>query len=45
VGDAIRAASLTLPKGARLSAHDRDATVASIATSSAMVSEDATAEA
>ena len=45
VGDAIRAASLTLPKGARLSAHDRDATVASIATSSAMVSDDAATEA
>ena len=42
VGDAIRAASLTLPKGAKLSAHDRDATVASIATSSAMVAGDAT---
>ncbi len=45
VGDAIRAASLTLPKGAKLSAHDRDATVASIATSSAMSADDAAAEA
>jgi large subunit ribosomal protein L25 len=41
IGDAIRAADLTLPKGAQLSAHDRDATVASIATSSAMQSEEA----
>jgi len=45
VGDAIRAASLTLPKGAKLSAHDRDATVASIATSSAMSADDAATEA
>jgi len=41
IGDAIRAADLALPKGAQLSAHDRDATVASIATSSAMQSEEA----
>jgi large subunit ribosomal protein L25 len=40
VGDAVRAASLTLPKGAKLSAHDRDATVASIAASSAMSAEE-----
>ncbi len=45
VGDAVRAASLTLPKGAKLSAHDRDATVASIATSSAMTADDAATEA
>jgi len=42
VGDSVRAAALTLPKGAKLSAHDRDATVASIATSSAMTAEEAT---
>ena len=41
IGAAIRAADLTLPAGAKLSAHDRDATVASIATSSAMQSVDA----
>ncbi len=36
IGAAIRAADLTLPAGASLSTHDKDATVASIATSSAM---------
>jgi len=41
IGDAIRAADLNLPKGAQLSAHDREATVASIATSSALQSEEA----
>jgi large subunit ribosomal protein L25 len=41
IGDAIRAADLPLPKGAQLSAHDRDAVVASVATSSAMQSEEA----
>jgi large subunit ribosomal protein L25 len=41
IGDAIRAADITLPKGVELGAHDRDATVASIATSSAMQSVDA----
>ena len=45
VGDAVRAASLTLPTGAKLSAHDRDATVASIATSSAMSADEAATEA
>ena len=45
VGDSVRAASLTLPKGAQLSAHDRDATVASIATSSAMTADETTTEA
>jgi large subunit ribosomal protein L25 len=45
VGDSIRAADLKLPKGAKLAPHDRDATVASIGMSSAMQSEDATAEA
>ncbi|MDR3506617.1 MAG: 50S ribosomal protein L25/general stress protein Ctc [Caulobacteraceae bacterium] len=38
VGAAIRAADLTLPKGAKLSHHDRDATVASIGASGAMES-------
>jgi large subunit ribosomal protein L25 len=41
IGDTIRAASLTLPEGVQLTAHDRDATVASIATSSALQSEEA----
>ena len=45
VGDSVRAADLKLPAGVQIAAHDRDATVASIATSSAMVSEEATAEA
>ncbi len=36
IGDTIRAADITLPKGVELSLHDREATVASIATSSAM---------
>ena len=36
IGDAIRAQDITLPAGAQLSAHDRDAVVASVATSSAM---------
>jgi large subunit ribosomal protein L25 len=38
IGDAIRAADIELPKGVELSLHDREATVASIATSSAMQS-------
>ncbi|MDR3513642.1 MAG: 50S ribosomal protein L25/general stress protein Ctc [Caulobacteraceae bacterium] len=41
IGDAVRSADLALPKGAQLSAHDRDVVVASIATSSAMQSEEA----
>jgi large subunit ribosomal protein L25 len=41
IGDAIRAAALALPEGVQLTAHDRDATVASIATSSALQSEEA----
>jgi large subunit ribosomal protein L25 len=44
IGDSIRASSLTLPKGAAVSAHDREATVASIATSGAMKSDEAAAE-
>jgi large subunit ribosomal protein L25 len=44
IGDSIRASSLALPKGAVVSAHDREATVASIATSGAMKSDEATAE-
>jgi len=39
IGDAMRASAITLPEGVELSAHHRDATVASIATSSAMQSE------
>jgi large subunit ribosomal protein L25 len=41
IGDNIRAASLELPKGAQLTAHHRDAAVASIAASSAMQSVEA----
>ena len=41
IGDTIRAADIQLPAGAELEPHQRDATVASIATSSAMQSEDA----
>jgi len=41
IGDTIRAADIQLPAGAELELHVRDATVASIATSSAMQSEDA----
>lgn len=44
IGATIRAADLTLPAGAKLSAHDRDAVVASIATSSAMTATEATEE-
>jgi len=44
IGDSIRAADLKLPKGAKVAPHDRDATIASIATSSAMQSEEAAAE-
>ncbi len=43
IGATIRAADLVLPAGAKLSAHDQDATVASIATSGAMASEEAEA--
>ena len=41
IGDTIRAADITLPKGVELSLHDREATVASIATSSAMTAAEA----
>ena len=41
IGDSIRASAITLPKGAQVTAHHRDATVASIATSSAMQSVEA----
>jgi large subunit ribosomal protein L25 len=41
IGATIRAADVVLPKGAKLSAHDQDAVVASIATSSAMTSAEA----
>ena len=41
IGDTIRASEIALPQGVELSAHDHDATVASIATSSAMQSEEA----
>jgi large subunit ribosomal protein L25 len=41
IGDTMRSASIALPEGVELSAHHRDATVASIATSSALQSEEA----
>jgi large subunit ribosomal protein L25 len=42
IGDAVRAADIVLPAGAQLDARLRDATVASIATSSAMQAEEET---
>jgi large subunit ribosomal protein L25 len=42
IGYTLRAADLVLPKGASVSAHDRDLTVATIGASSAMQSEEAT---
>jgi len=44
IGDSVRASDLKLPKGAKVAPHDRDATIASIATSSAMQSEEAAGE-
>ena len=44
IGDSVRASDLKLPKGVEISARHRDATVASVATSSAMVAEDAETE-
>ena len=41
IGDSVRATDLALPDGVELTAHMRDATVASIASSSAMQSEEA----
>jgi large subunit ribosomal protein L25 len=41
IGDAIRAIDIALPAGVELTAQVREATVASIATSSAMQSEEA----
>ncbi|MFI4974682.1 MAG: 50S ribosomal protein L25/general stress protein Ctc [Caulobacterales bacterium] len=40
IGDAVRAGDVQLPEGAELAMRDREATVASIATSSAMVVEE-----
>jgi large subunit ribosomal protein L25 len=41
IGDNIKSSDLKLPKGAELTAHHRDVTVASIATSSALASAEA----
>jgi large subunit ribosomal protein L25 len=41
IGDAIRATDLNLPKGAAIAPHARESVVASVATSSAMQSEEA----
>jgi large subunit ribosomal protein L25 len=40
IGDTVRASAITLPDGVELAGHDHDATVASIATSSAMLAEE-----
>lgn len=40
IGDAVRAGEIELPKGVEVTPHHRDATVASIATSSAMQADD-----
>ena len=45
IGDAVRAGDVDLPSGVEVTAHHRDATVASIATSSAMQVEDEEEEA
>lgn len=45
VGDSVRAVDLKLPAGVQIAPHDRDATIASIATSSAMTAGDDAAEA
>lgn len=44
IGDAVRAEDLVLPAKVEVTAHHRDATVASIGMSSAMVSDEAAAE-
>ncbi len=44
VGDTVKASSLNLPEGVRITAHHAESTVASIASSSAMVSEEASSE-
>ncbi|HEY2049643.1 MAG TPA: 50S ribosomal protein L25/general stress protein Ctc [Caulobacteraceae bacterium] len=44
IGDSVRAADLKLPERVELTAHHRDATVASIAASKAMASEEASTE-
>ena len=44
IGASVRGSDVKLPAGAQLTAHHRDATVASVATSSAMQSADAGAE-
>jgi len=44
IGDSVRAADLALPAGVELTAHHRDATVASIATSSAMTAAEVAGE-
>jgi large subunit ribosomal protein L25 len=44
IGDSIRAGDLQLPKGVQVTARHQDATVASIAASKAMASEEASAE-
>jgi large subunit ribosomal protein L25 len=44
IGDSIRAADLQLPEGVKVTAHHQDATVASIAASKAMASEEASTE-
>jgi len=45
IGASVRGADIALPAGVQVTAHHREATVASIATSSAMQSVDATEDA
>jgi large subunit ribosomal protein L25 len=44
IGDSVRAADLQLPERVQITAHHRDSTVASIAASKAMASEEASAD-
>jgi large subunit ribosomal protein L25 len=44
IGDSVRAADLKLPERVQITAHHRDSTVASIAASKAMASEEASAD-
>ena len=45
IGDSVRASDLVLPEGVEVTAHHREATVASVASSSALVAEEAEGEA
>ena len=45
IGDSVRASDLVLPEGVEVTAHHREATVASVASSSALIAEEAEGEA